>query len=125
MSKDLEQREKEFQDAMKKWDSTKEKKYWDIMFLRVMDVCHNIAAKKLVGVRIDPEEFENRWMNAAMYVMSDIQKGRRPEKLSSYCYLRVFKFLYNPSDKQYDKMSSIDITDPDNEFLFKDYQQSL
>lgn len=122
---DLEQREKEFQDAYDKWSETKEKKYWDIMFMRVIDCCHNIAAKKLVGVNIDPDEFENRYMDAAMYVMESILKGVHPSKLSSYCYLRVYKYLYDPKNQNYDKTLKVDFTDKSTETLLKDFSQSL
>ena len=78
---------------------------------------HNIAAKRLVGISIDPDEFENRYMNAVMLIMNDIKKGVRPRKLSSYCYLRVFKFLYDPINQFYDSQTTMDFSDKENEYV--------
>lgn len=118
----LKERENQFQEAWQNYwhqATTKQemKKWWNVMFERVLDVCHNLAAKKLVGISIDPDEFENRYMNAVMLIMNDIKKGVRPRKLSSYCYLRVYKFLYDPINQFYDSQTTMDFSDKENEYI--------
>lgn len=92
---EIARREQEFQDALKKYRETGEKKYWDCMYWRVADAVHNIAAKKLVGVKLDPDVFEDRCADATLYVMKRIKQGLNPGKLSSYCYLCVIGRFYS------------------------------
>lgn len=85
----LDEREAEFQSALADFRATGSKAAWDKMYYRVYDACHNIAAKKMVGIRLDPEVFEERLLDSVLYCMKRIREGANPEKLSSYCYLCV------------------------------------
>lgn len=130
MNADLQKREEEFQYYWEMYwhtaDAKTQNMAWDKMFMLVINCCHNLAAKKLTGVTLDPDEFENRYMDAAMYVMEDIKKGRRPQKLSSYCYLRVYKYLYDAKNQAYDRTLKVDFSDKTTEAtLLKDYYQYL
>lgn len=80
-------REEQFQEALENWLSTGESKYWDEIYYRVYDACHNITAKMLTGVSIDPERFEDHVMDSTLYTLKRIKQGMKPKKLSSYCYL--------------------------------------
>lgn len=92
---ELDRREAEFQWALKKYRETGEKQYWDIIYYRIYDCCHNIAAKKMVGIRLDPETFEDRVTDAALYCLKRVKQGLNPGKLSSYCYLCVIGRFYS------------------------------
>lgn len=91
---DLKIREEEYQRAIDEYRRTKSKESWELLWRYVMDCCHNICAKKLIGVRIDPDTFEDRVMDSAAYTMRRIREGLNPRKLSSYCYLVCVGRLY-------------------------------
>lgn len=105
MSKSIQEREIEFQDAMKNWVETKSKKYWDMMFLRILDACTNILKSKAVGIHI--RDLEEVALDSTLYCMHLIKdNGVRPEKLSSFCYLPCIRYLH-PAKKQFqDKIST-------------------
>lgn len=68
----------------------------DECFLMVYEACKNIAKTLCRGIR--NTNLEDDALDAAMYCIECMDRlGHRPEKLSSYCYLRVKKFLYLPS----------------------------
>lgn len=96
-------REKQFQDALAEYRATGSKAAWDCMYFRVADAVHNIAAKKLVGVKLDPEVFEDRCADATLYIMKRIRQGLDPGKLSSYVYLCVIGRFYSEKAKFEDR----------------------
>lgn len=104
----IKEREEEFQDALRLYRETEDKQYWDIMYYRVYDCCHNIAAKKLIGVKLDPSVFEDRLMDATLYVMKRIKEGLNPQKLSSYCYLCVIGRFFSKKAQFEDKIVAVD-----------------
>lgn len=111
--------EAEFQEALKKYRETGEKKYWDIIYYRIYDCCHNIAAKKMVGVKIDPDIFEDRVMDATLYCLKRVKQGLNPGKLSAYTYLCVIGRLYSDRAKFEDR----NIEFYDNIFPYVEAQQ--
>lgn len=98
------EREAEFTEALKRWRSNNsDTEAWNVIFYRVHDCCHNIAAKMLKGVRMDPSKFDDRVMDSTLYTLERIKKGTDPAKLSSYCYLVVKGRLYGPKQQFEDK----------------------
>ena len=67
----------------------------DECFLMVYEACKNIAKTMCKGVR--NTHLDEDALDATMYCIDCMDRlGHRPEKLSSYCYLRVKKFIYSP-----------------------------
>lgn len=101
---DKEQVEEDFQTAFSNKDVEK-------MWLCVWKVCHNLAKSIYVNrqVTIADEKLLDVTTDAAAYCMSFIlgknkkhPEGVHPEKLSSYCYLRVLKFIQDPKEVWYE-----------------------
>ena len=88
---DIEQNEKDFQTAFDQGD-------WEKMWWCVFYTCQNIAKSiyKKRNVIVEEEELYDVIIDGAAYCMKFIKKGVRPEKLSSYCFLRVRRFIDNP-----------------------------
>lgn len=98
------ERETEFTEALKRWRSNNyDTEAWNTIYYRVWDCCHNIAAKMLKGVKMDPSKFDDRVMDSTLYTLERIKKGTDPAKLSSYCYLVVKGRLYGPKQQFEDK----------------------
>lgn len=100
-----EQNEARFQDAYNCWSLAKEnndqkgiKDAYDIIWLSIQFACENIAKSIYTkrNVIISDEDLEEIILDSTMYVMKFINKGVRPDKLSSYCYLRVRRFIDEP-----------------------------
>ena len=104
----IQEREAEFQSAFKEWKETNNKEAWNTIFYRIYDCCHNIMAKQLIGVRIDPEDFENKLYDATLYVCKRLKEGMEIGKLSSYLYLVCKGRLHNPKAQFQDKISYYD-----------------
>ena len=107
-----EQNEARFQDAYDCWSLAKEnndqkgiKDAYDIIWFSIQFACENIAKSiytKRNVIRSD-EDLEEIILDSTMYVMKFINKGIRPDKLSSYCYLRVRRFIDEPKKVWYDQ----------------------
>ena len=100
-----EQNEARFQDAYNCWSVAKEnndqkgiKDAYDIIWFSVQFACENIAKSIYTkrNVIVPDEDLEEIILDSTMYVMKFINKGIRPDKLSSYCYLRVRRFIDEP-----------------------------
>lgn len=108
-----EQNEARFQSAYDCWSLSKEnndakgaKEAYDIIWFSVQFACSNIAKSIYTkrNVIISDEDLEEIILDSTMYVMKFIlNKGVRPDKLSSYCYLRVRKFIDEPKKVWYDQ----------------------
>ena len=99
---EIEQAERDFQDCLQKWSLNQDdKKSWDKMFFLVLDACTNIAKSKARNKHIP--DLEGKSLDSAAYVMEQIKKGARPSKLSSYCYLRVVKYLLDVKTQFYER----------------------
>lgn len=102
--------ETEFQKAYSSWVSSDDprlsKIYWDKMWFCVLLACTNIA-KRILTQRnkiIEDERLEEISLDAAAYCMRFIkEKNVHPDKLSSYCYLRVMKFMQEPKNIWYEQ----------------------
>lgn len=101
---DKEQVEKDFQTAFSNMNIS-------AMWWNVYITCLNIAKSiyKARGVTVPNEVLLERAIDAASYCMEFIlgknkkhPEGVHPEKLSSYCYLRVLKFIQDPKEVWYE-----------------------
>lgn len=104
IQKDAKENEASFQSNYDLWQKTQNKRNWDEMWMAVYITCLNICKKiyKSRKVIIEDEELVAKATDSAAYVMKFINKGVRPEKLSSYCYLRCLRFIQNPKDMWYE-----------------------
>lgn len=102
---DKEQIEKDFQTAFSNKNVEK-------MWLCVWKVCHNLAKSIYVSrqVTVTDEKLLDVTTDACAYCMEFIlgknkkhPEGVRPKKLSSYCYLRVLKFIQDPKEVWYER----------------------
>lgn len=93
-----EQNEARFQDAYNDWSTNKDKASYDKMWFSVQFACGNIAKSIYTkrNIIVPDEDLEEIILDSTMYVMKFINKGVRPDKLSSYCYLRVLRFINEP-----------------------------
>ena len=93
-----EQNEAIFQEAYNDWTTNKDKASYDKMWFSVQFACGNIAKAIYTkrNIIIPDEDLEEIILDSTMYVMKFINKGVRPNKLSSYCYLRVRRFIDEP-----------------------------
>ena len=107
-----EQNEARFQNAYDSWSLAKEnndqkgiKDAYDIIWFSIQFACENIAKSIYTkrNVIISDEDLEEIILDSTMYVMKFINKGIRPDKLSSYCYLRVRRFVDEPKKVWYDQ----------------------
>ena len=95
---DKKQNEKDFQKA---WEEHNVDKMW----WGVYNTCLNIAKSvyKSRGVIVPNEVLLEKVVDGASYCLKFIlEKNVRPEKLSSYCYFRVLKFIQDPKDVWYE-----------------------
>lgn len=95
---DKKQNEKDFQKA---WEEHNVDKMWWCVY----NTCLNIAKSiyKSRGVIVPNEVLLEKAVDGASYCLKFIlEKNVRPEKLSSYCYLRVLRFIQDPKDVWYE-----------------------
>ena len=95
--------ESDFQEALQAWISNNsDRNAWNTMYLLVYDCCINICKSKARNKHID--DLEGKALDATNYIMSFIRdRGARPEKLSSYCYMRCVKYLIDPAVQFYER----------------------
>lgn len=100
-----EQNEAIFQEAYSDWITNKDKASYDKMWFSVQFACGNIAKSIYTkrNVIVPDEDLEEIILDSTMYIMKFINKGVRPNKLSSYCYLRVRRFIDEPKKVWYDQ----------------------
>lgn len=100
-----EQNEANFQEAYNDWNINKDKASYDKMWFSVQFACGNIAKSIYTkrNIIIPDEDLEEIILDSTMYIMKFINKGVHPDKLSSYCYLRVRRFIDEPKKVWYDQ----------------------
>lgn len=116
----VEENEQKFQEAMQKWLETKSKASWDTMFLCVLKCCQNICRKRLANKGLSAERINDTALDACCYCMEMIQKkGHKPDKLSSYCYLRCTCYILDKKQQFYDKSINVmsDFSEETEDFL--------
>lgn len=107
-----EQNETRFQSAYNDWvlakkanDPDSAKDAYDMIWFSVQFACSNIAKSIYTkrNIIIPDEDLEEIILDSTIYVMKFINKGVRPDRLSSYCYLRVRRFIDEPKKVWYDQ----------------------
>ena len=100
-----EQNEARFQDAYNCWNKNKDKASYDKMWFSIQFACENIAKSIYTkrNIIVPDEDLEEIILDSTMYVMKFINKGVHPNKLSSYCYLRVLRTIQAPKKVWEDK----------------------
>ena len=107
-----EQNEARFQTAYDEWNKAKEnydpegaKDAYETIWFSIQFACSNIAKSIYTkrNITVPDEDLEEIILDSTMYVMKFINKGVRPDKLSSYCYLRVRRFIDEPKKVWYDQ----------------------
>ena len=100
-----EQNEARFQDAYDCWNKNKDKASYDKMWFSVQFACGNIAKSIYTkrNIIVPDEDLEEIILDSTMYVMKFINNGVHPNKLSSYCYLRVLRTIQAPKKVWEDK----------------------
>ena len=100
-----EQNEARFQDAYNCWNKNKDKASYDKMWFSIQFACGNIAKSIYTkrNIIVPDEDLEEIILDSTMYVMKFINKGVHPNKLSSYCYLRVLRTIQAPKKVWEDK----------------------
>lgn len=85
----------------KAWDNND----WDTIWLCTFRCCNNIIKSiyKKRQVIIPNDELLEKVTDATAYCIRFFKKGIKPEKLSSYNYLRCLRFIQNPKDVWYEK----------------------
>lgn len=100
-----EQNEARFQTAYDEWNKAKEnhdpdgaKDAYETIWFSIQFACGNIAKSIYTkrNVIVPNEDLEEIILDSAIYVMKFINKGVHPDKLSSYCYLRVLRTIQSP-----------------------------
>ena len=93
-----EQNEARFQEAYDCWNKNKDKASYDKMWFSVQFACGNIAKSIYTkrNIIVPDEDLEEIILDSTMYVMKFINNGVHPNKLSSYCYLRVLRTIQAP-----------------------------
>lgn len=100
-----EQNEARFQEAYDCWNKNKDKASYDKMWFSIQFACGNIAKSIYTkrNIIVPDEDLEEIILDSTIYVMKFINKGVHPDKLSSYCYLRVLRFIDEPKKVWYDQ----------------------
>ena len=100
-----EQNEARFQEAYDCWNKNKDKASYDKMWFSVQFACGNIAKSIYTkrNIIVPDEDLEEIILDSTMYVMKFINNGVHPNKLSSYCYLRVLRTIQAPKKVWEDK----------------------
>lgn len=100
-----EQNEARFQEAYDCWNKNKDKASYDKMWFSIQFACENIAKSIYTkrNIIVPDEDLEEIILDSTMYVMKFINNGVHPNKLSSYCYLRVLRTIQAPKKVWEDK----------------------
>lgn len=83
-----------FYNAYSEWLKTSQKKFWDIMFMEVLNCCESQAKKKAKGIVLP--DLEGKSLDAACKAMEKIQKELPDIKsLTNFCYWYVVGAVYD------------------------------
>lgn len=108
MKVDISENERTFQEALLKWTETKDPSQSEIMFNCIYVACTNIALsiyKKRGFIVAGTDKVYEAAIEATLTCMRNIlQREHKPEKLSSYCYLRVFSAI-NGGPSSFDRIN--------------------
>ncbi len=95
---DKKQNEEDFQKA---WEEHNVDKMWWCVYNTCLNIAKSIYKRR--GVIVPNEVLLEKVVDGASYCLKFIlEKNVRPEKLSSYCYFRVLRFIQDPKDVWYE-----------------------
>lgn len=94
-----------FYDSYKNWLETSNKKYWDQMFIEVINCCTSLCKKKAKGI-IMPD-LEGKALDAACKVMQKINDTKQEIlSLSNFCYWYVIGSVYDRATAFHERCTS-------------------
>ena len=119
---DRDENEKNFQEALSVYDTDT---MWSCVFFACQNICKSIYSKR--GFIAQEDDLYDTAMNATMMVMRNIlERGAKPNKLSSYCYTRVLCYVNGyKEDKMSKKLKSAFSNINENGCLLKEYLDDL
>ena len=91
------------------------KRMWECVFAACCNITKHIYTQR--SVIIEDDILFDKITDATFYVMKFIKKGVRPEKLSSYCYLRCRRYI--------DSVKEIQISKNEMQFLYDEEGRQL
>ena len=119
---DIAENEATFQEALLENNTDK---MWECCFIACYNICKHIYSKR--GYIAQEDDLYDKAMLSTMMVMRNIQeRGAKPNKLSSYCYLRCLCHVngYGCDDKFTKKLnvalSNINVSDYIEEELYNE-----
>lgn len=93
---DIKKNEEDFQKAFQENDNDK---MWECVYHACRNICKNIYRNR--GFIAPEDLLDDVTMEATLMIMNNIKnKNIRPEKLSSYCYLRCFACVNQYNQKE-------------------------
>lgn len=117
---DKDENEKAFQQALLENNTDK---MWECVYAACTNICKSIYAKR--GFIASDDLLYDKSMEATCMVMRNIlERGVKPEKLSSYCYLRVLCFVNGYKEDKFAKkleemLSDLNINEYIDEELYE------
>lgn len=110
-----------FQKALKENDNDK---MWECVFIACTNICKSIYAKR--GFIASEEELYDVIMDSTMMVMRNIQeRDVKPDKLSSYCYLRCLCHVNGYKRDKFSIKLSQKLSDINENKYFQEYIDDL
>lgn len=101
--------EQKFQEVLKDWSETGNVQSRDQIWLLIHNCCSNICKARLKGISIGTDRLYDRVMDATVLCCHYIfDNGKRPNKLSSFCFLPCIGVLYGKAAKKEDSEVSYD-----------------
>ena len=91
------------------------KRMWECVFAACCNITKHIYMQR--SVIVPDDELFDKITDATAYVMQFIQKGVRPEKLGTYCYLRCRRYI--------DNVKEIEISKNETQFLYDEEGRQL
>lgn len=118
---DKDENEKAFQQALLENNTDK---MWECVYAACTNVCKSIYAKR--GFVASEDILYDKSMEATMMVMRNIlERGVRPEKLSSYVYLRCLCFINGYKEDRFAKKLEEKLSDLNESFLNEYIEEEL
>ena len=110
---DKKENESNFQKA---YDEKDTEKMWMSVFYACSNICKSIYRRR--NVIIPDDELYEKIIDSTAYVMKFVlNRGVRPEKLSSYCYLRCLRFINDKKEIERNKNETQFLYDSDGRQL--------
>ena len=107
---ECEKEKEEFYNLLVHWLEHKDKASWDRMFIIINDICISLMKKKANGIVLP--DLESKALDAAIYSMDLIRRGKYPdiEKKFLYGWLnsQIIGTLYSQKQQRIDREISLE-----------------